>query len=187
MIKPLIVAFCVVSGFAVLRAQTPSWQPSPGHTQVPIWPGTPPDAQPVVGPEDTQTVSEDPPGAVVVGKVSRPTMTVYSPKGRNTGAAVVVFPGGGYWVLYMDLEGTEICDWLTSKGITCVLLKYRVPGEHLSPTLRRGGRIRHSDAVGLVESIARVLLAPITNRLSCRWNLANSFRVTRDVRPITKS
>jgi len=33
----------------------------------------------------------------------------------------------------MDLEGTEVCDWLTSKGITCVLLKYRVPGEHLSP------------------------------------------------------
>jgi acetyl esterase/lipase len=131
--KPLIVAFCVISGFAVLRAQTPSWQPSPGHTQVPIWPGTPPDAQPVAGPEYTQTVGEDPPGAVVVGKVSRPTITVYSPKGRNTGAAVVVFPGGGYWVLYMDLEGTEICDWLTSEGITCVLLKYRVPGEHLSP------------------------------------------------------
>jgi acetyl esterase/lipase len=131
--KPLIVAFCVISGFAVLRAQTPSWQPSPGHTQVPIWPGTPPDAQHVAGPEYTQTVGEDPPGAVVVGKVSRPTMTVYSPKGRNTGAAVVVFPGGGYWVLYMDLEGTEVCDWLTSKGITCVLLKYRVPGEHLSP------------------------------------------------------
>jgi len=60
-------------------------------------------------------------------------MTVYSPNGLNTGAAVVVFPGGGYWVLYMDLEGTEICDWLTAKGMTCVLLKYRVPGEHLSP------------------------------------------------------
>jgi acetyl esterase/lipase len=132
-IKPLIVAFCVISGFAVLRAQTPSWQPSPGHTQVPIWPGTPPDAQPVAGPEYTQTVDEDTPVAVVVGKVSQPTMTVYSPTGRNTGAAVVVFPGGGYWVLYMDLEGTEVCDWLTSKGITCVLLKYRVPGEHLSP------------------------------------------------------
>jgi acetyl esterase/lipase len=68
-----------------------------------------------------------------VGKVSRPTMTVYSPNGKTTGAAVVVFPGGGYWILAIDLEGTEVCDWLTSKGITCVLLKYRVPGEHLSP------------------------------------------------------
>jgi acetyl esterase/lipase len=45
----------------------------------------------------------------------------------NTGAAVVVFPGGGYRALAIDLEGTEVCDWLTSKGITCVLLKYRVP------------------------------------------------------------
>jgi acetyl esterase/lipase len=55
-------------------------------------------------------------------------MTVYSPSGRNTGAAVVVFPGGGYRILAIDLEGTEVCDWLTAKGITCVLLKYRVPG-----------------------------------------------------------
>ena len=58
--------------------------------------------------------------------VSRPTITIYSPKGRNTGAAVVVFPGGGYQILAIDLEGTEVCDWLTSQGITCVLLKYRV-------------------------------------------------------------
>jgi acetyl esterase/lipase len=53
-------------------------------------------------------------------------MTVYSPTGKNTGAAVVVFPGGGYQILAIDLEGTEVCDWLTTKGITCVLLKYRV-------------------------------------------------------------
>jgi len=64
--------------------------------------------------------------AVAVSNVTRPTMTVYSPKGKNTGAAVVVFPGGGYQVLAIDLEGTEVCDWLTPKGITCVLLKYRV-------------------------------------------------------------
>ena len=49
------------------------------------------------------------------------------PKGQNTGAVVVVFPGGGYKILAIDLEGTEICEWLASKGITGVLLKYRVP------------------------------------------------------------
>jgi acetyl esterase/lipase len=54
-------------------------------------------------------------------------MTVYSPNVTNTGVAVVVFPGGGYKGLAIDLEGTEVCDWLTAKGITCVLLKYRVP------------------------------------------------------------
>ena len=54
-------------------------------------------------------------------------------EGKEYGAAVVVFPGGGYWVVFMDLEGTEVCDWLTSGGTTCALLKYRVPGEHQSP------------------------------------------------------
>ena len=59
--------------------------------------------------------------------VTLPSLTIYSPKGVNTGIAIVVFPGGGYKVLAMDLEGTEVCDWLVTKGITCVLLKYRVP------------------------------------------------------------
>ncbi|GLT02563.1 hypothetical protein GCM10007897_39790 [Sphingobium jiangsuense] len=65
-------------------------------------------------------------------------MTIYSPKGQNTGTAAVVLPGGGYQFLAMDLEGTEICDWLTSKGITCILLKYRVPDS--GPTIRNGER-----------------------------------------------
>jgi acetyl esterase/lipase len=134
--KPLIFALWVGFAFGGLSAQTPAWQPSPGHTQVPIWPGAVPDARPVAGPEVATTdkdflVAGRP--VVGVGKVSQPTMTVYSPKGKNTGAAVVVFPGGGYWALAIDLEGTEVCDWLTSKGITCVLLKYRVPGEGLFP------------------------------------------------------
>lgn len=88
------------------------------------------DAQPAAGPEDHVTTST----SVIAGQqvyavrnVTRPTMTVYSPEGKNTGVAVLVFPGGGYQDLAIDLEGTEVCDWLTSKGITCVLLKYRVP------------------------------------------------------------
>ena len=128
----LIFAACFASlfSFSVSSAQTSVWQPSPGHTQIAIWPGTPPDAQPVPGPERVETVKDH----LVAGKpwifltnVTRPTMTVYSPKGKNTGVAVVVFPGGGFEGLAIDLEGTEVCDWLTSKGITCVLLKYRVP------------------------------------------------------------
>ncbi|MEP6849728.1 MAG: alpha/beta hydrolase [Acidobacteriota bacterium] len=94
------------------------WQPSAGHQQIEIWPGAAPDESP------RQTESLD--GSAVIN-VTRPTMTVYSPKGKNTGVAMVVFPGGGYKILAIGLEGTEVCDWLTSKGITCVLLKYRVP------------------------------------------------------------
>jgi acetyl esterase/lipase len=62
-----------------------------------------------------------------VTNVSVPTMTVHAPTSPNIGAAVVVFPGGGFEILAMDLEGTEVCDWLTARGVTCVLLKYRVP------------------------------------------------------------
>jgi len=119
--KPLILTLCLVFAHRTLFAQKSGWQPSAGHTQVSIWPGAVPDAQ-FGPPANTETAN-----AGEVDNVSRPTMTFYSPKGKNTGAAVVVFPGGGYSVLAIDLEGTEVCDWLTSKGITCVVLKYRVP------------------------------------------------------------
>jgi acetyl esterase/lipase len=120
-------------GIASAQGHLAAWQPSAGHVQVPIWPGVVPDAVKLDGPEYSEKV--DKAKELVAGlpwvaaeRVSVPTMTVYSPTStNNTGAAVVVFPGGGYEILAMDLEGTEICDWLTAKGITCVLLKYRVP------------------------------------------------------------
>lgn len=140
MALPVVVA--ILASASRLCAEQVAWQPSPGHTQVPIWPREAPGAQRDAGlEEDAVTVTS---GAgemkLVAGKpwiavrnVSRPTMTVYSPEGNNTGTAVVVFPGGGYNILAIDLEGTEVCDWLTSNGITCVLLKYRVPGVKVGP------------------------------------------------------
>jgi acetyl esterase/lipase len=143
MCKLIQTFFLAIFACGCLSAETPVWQPSPGHIQVPIWPKEPPDAQPFAGPEEMKissardaklhgggTVKDSLVAGkpwVAVSNVSEPTMTVYSPKGENTGVAVVVFPGGGYKILAIDLEGTEVADWLTSKGITCVLLKYRVP------------------------------------------------------------
>jgi acetyl esterase/lipase len=155
----LVALFVVACTGARAAAQAP-WQPSPGHTQVPIWPGAAPDAQPTKGPEALHTAVDSSGKAKPVGgrpwvyaeQVAQPTMTIYSPTGANTGAAVVVFPGGGYSVLAMDLEGTEICDWLTSRGITCVLLKYRVPCTRSGPY--RDCRTALQDAqrtVGLVR------------------------------------
>jgi acetyl esterase/lipase len=95
--------------------------------QLPIWPGAAPDAIVAAKPE-SMVHAEGHGGWQQIHDVSQPTITVYPPKGQNTRAAVVVFPGGGFRVLAIDLEGTEICDWLTSRGMTCVLLKYRVPG-----------------------------------------------------------
>jgi acetyl esterase/lipase/phage tail protein X len=135
--KSLIFAFWVVLALGDLQAQTKVWQPAAGHTQIPIWPGAVPDAKPVPRPEFAEMTKELFAGkpALVVNNVSQPTMTVYSPKGTNTGVAVVVFPGGGYNCLAIDLEGTEVCDWLTSRGITGVLLKYRVPTPKTGPYL----------------------------------------------------
>jgi acetyl esterase/lipase len=107
-------------------ANAEGWQASPGHVQSPIWPGVVPDAIPNPKPE-----SVGPPEGHEwwprANDVSQPTMTIYPAKDPKTAAAVVVFPGGGFKFLAMDLEGTEICDWLSSRGITCVLSKYRVP------------------------------------------------------------
>ncbi len=99
---------------------------------MPIWPSDAPNGtfrpQP---PESVQTY--DDPGAVsgkseAVLNIAVPTMTIMPAKGRNTGTAVIVFPGGGFQKVFIGLEGTEICDWLTSKGVTCIVSKYRAPG-----------------------------------------------------------
>ncbi len=116
----LILALLIGAAAATAaHAQLAVWRPSPGHTQILLWPGAAPDAQPMAGPE------RGGPGEAY--DVARPTLTFYRPRGGNTGAAVLVFPGGGYQMLAMGLEGTEVCDWLTAKGIACVLVKYRVP------------------------------------------------------------
>ncbi|MBV8867756.1 MAG: alpha/beta hydrolase [Acidobacteriaceae bacterium] len=97
-----------------------------------LWPDSAPGEKATAEPERDTTTSKD---ALISGKpvvrlsnVTDPSLTIYpAPKATETGTAVVVFPGGGYRIVAMDLEGTEICQWLNSIGITAVLLKYRVP------------------------------------------------------------
>jgi acetyl esterase/lipase len=99
---------------------------------IPLWPTGAPGENGGIGAEKDITTPKD---GVVAGKpvirlgnVSNPTITIHRPvAAKDTGAAVIVFPGGGYRILALDLEGTEICDWLNSIGVTAVLLKYRVP------------------------------------------------------------
>ena len=90
-----------------------------------------------------------------LGNVTKPTITIYKPAvDKDTGAAVVVCPGGGYSILALDLEGSEVCEWLNSIGVTGILLKYRVP--------KRAGLEKHTAplqdaqrAVGLVRNRAK--------------------------------
>ena len=107
------------------------WQPGAGGIQIPLWPASTPLAKPDSGDRPEATGN----GTGLVGGrkwhwasyVTRPTMTIYRPKGRNSGTAMLVLPGGGFEVIATDLEGTEICDWVVQQGMTCAVLKYRVP------------------------------------------------------------
>jgi acetyl esterase/lipase len=87
--------------------------------EIPIWANTIPDAELITGKE---TYNDG-----IVTNVSNPTIKIFSPINKNTGAAVLVFPGGGYTKVAIELEGSEICEWLASIGVTGILLKYRVP------------------------------------------------------------
>ena len=117
-----VVLLLLLFSFAAPCAAQTAWQPARGHQQVPIWPGNVPDAQPVDGPEVSGTVVDEAGKPRLVGgkpwiyvnRVSQPTLTVYSPKGHNTGAAVVVFPSGGYSTASSITEWPQLVEtWQT--------------------------------------------------------------------------
>jgi acetyl esterase/lipase len=124
-----------------------------------LWPdGAPGKTATTEAEKDTTTPSDHAVAGrpvVRLGNVTAPILTPYpAPKGKNTGAAVLVFPGGGYRILAYDLEGTEICDWLNSIGITAVLVKYRVPEPKES--LRYQQPLQDAQrAVGIVRNHAK--------------------------------
>jgi acetyl esterase/lipase len=122
---------------------------------IPLWPDRVPGETNAVPTEHDTTKPSD---ALIAGKpvirlgnVSQPSITIYrSPADKNTGTAVIVCPGGGYSILAWDLEGTEVCEWLNSIGVTGVLLKYRVPKQE------NGALQDIQRALGLVRQRAKV-------------------------------
>jgi acetyl esterase/lipase len=147
--------FSTIAACALLGAAFPV---TAADAPIALWSGTAPGDKGGLGEETDMTKPTD--GMIAgkrvirLGNVSAPTLTVYrAPKDKAAGAAVVVFPGGGYNILAMDLEGTEVCEWLNSIGVTAVLVKYRVP--------RRAGLEKHAAplqdaqrAMGLVRARA---------------------------------
>lgn len=128
---------------------------------VPLWPAGAPGEKGSFGEEKDTTKPTDSLVAgrklVRLGSVSTPTFAVYRPpKDKDTGAAVLVFPGGGYNILALDLEGSEVCEWLNSLGITGILVKYRVPARAGQP--RWASPLQDAQrAVGMVRQRARDL------------------------------
>ena len=102
------------------------------RTTLLLWPDGNPEPSKIKGPESDPTTEADRIVSVKVTvritNVSQPSLTVYFPTEiKNTGASALVFPGGSYTRLAWNIEGTEVCDWLNSLGMTCILVKYRVP------------------------------------------------------------
>ena len=136
-----------------------------GTNVLKLWAGAAPDETQRFGEErDTTAPSGNKVGGrpvIRLGNVTEPTVTIYpAPREKANGAAVLVCPGGGYSILAMDLEGTEIAGWLNSAGLTACVLKYRVPV--------REGRERYAAplqdaqrAMGLIRQKAKDLAIDI--------------------------
>jgi acetyl esterase/lipase len=94
-----------------------------------LWPGKPPGDLPVRGPEKMMIrISPIYGTSNIITNVTKPTLTVYlPPKDNNTGTAMLICPGGGYWDLYWEVEGTQVAEWLNEHGMAGIILKYRVP------------------------------------------------------------
>jgi acetyl esterase/lipase len=120
-----------------LLAAFPAFAAEPTSV-LPLWPGNPPGEVKATGPE--QDTSKPGEGLVAgkplirLGNVTKPELQVFlPPKDKATGTAVVICPGGGFNILAMDLEGTEVAEWLNSVGVAAIVLKYRVPTASLEP------------------------------------------------------
>ena len=121
---------------ATLFASVVAWSASAAEPLVvEIWPGKVPDETGNIGPErfrmspalDRKQVEVTEPTRMITD-VTKPTLTIYRPpKEKETGTAILICPGGGYWNLYWQLEGEEVAEWLNSIGVTGIILKYRVP------------------------------------------------------------
>ena len=122
---------------------------------VELWPGKVPDENGNIGAErvrmspklDRKQVEITEPTRMITD-VTKPTITIYRPAAeKNTGTAMLICPGGGYWNLYWELEGEEVAVWLNSIGVTGIILKYECRAARMNPRpSRRGVRLRMPSA-----------------------------------------
>jgi acetyl esterase/lipase len=114
--------------------------------EIKLWPGKAPGETKELPPEGPQKPKNDKDTIKRLANVSEPTIAIYAPEKPN-GTAVIVAPGGGYSILAIEHEGTDVCEWLKSLGVTAVLLKYRVP--------RRAGQ--SPDNLAMIQDAQRAI------------------------------
>ncbi len=131
---------CTVALFVGSFATIPAFAAEP--MVVDLWPGKAPGDVGIKG-QETSRIHQSPlvGPTKLITNVTKPTLTIYRPdKDKNTGTAMIICPGGGYWDLYWELEGEEVAAWLNSQGMTGIILKYRCP--------RRPGEVKGEPPLG---------------------------------------
>ncbi len=120
MVNKIISMVTLIASTAALHHHTNAQEAFPLYNQ-PI-----PGAR--VSQHEEQTEQRD--GITLVSRITEPTLTVFRPSPEaNTGTAVIVVPGGGYWVNAISHEGYDVARELVKWGITAVVLKYRIPDD----------------------------------------------------------
>ena len=156
----------VTSSAALFASLLIAWSAAAAEPLVvEVWPGNAPGETNNTAPErfrmspklDRKQVEVTEPTQMITD-VTKPTLNIYRPpKEKDTGTAILICPGGGYWNLYWQLEGEEVAAWLNSMGVTGIILKYRVP-RHPDEPKNQPARRPLQDAqraISLVRSRAR--------------------------------
>ncbi|MBA4191755.1 MAG: xylanase [Planctomycetaceae bacterium] len=125
---------------------------------VKLWPGKAPGETKEIGPERYLEAKKGQLEVKRLTDVSEPTIAIYAPPAdKANGTAVIVAPGGGYSILAIEHEGTQVCEWLNTLGVTAVLLKYRVPKRAMQMPENLAALQDAQRAVSLVRSMATEL------------------------------
>ncbi|HLZ16915.1 MAG TPA: alpha/beta hydrolase [Cyclobacteriaceae bacterium] len=99
---------------------------SHAQTTIDLYPGNIPNSKPSANEE----VSELRDGITLISKITRPTLGIFLPsKEKANGTAVIICPGGGYWVNAISHEGTDVALQFTAMGVAAFVLKYRIPND----------------------------------------------------------
>ena len=91
-----------------------------------------------------------------IEKISRPTITVFkSAKAKPNGVAVIIFPGGGYWINAIQHEGYDVAKRFNDDGITAFVVKYRIPNDKTMTNRETGPLQDAQQAIHVVRSRAK--------------------------------
>ena len=134
--------------------------PAKSQKVIPLYDGPIPNSKPA---PDEEKESKDQNGFIIISKISKPTLTIFlPPKNIANGTAVIIFPGGGYYVNAIKHEGTDIAELFAKKGVAAFVLKYRIPDE----------AYMNNTSIGPLQDAQRAMV--IVRSHSKEWNIDTS-------------